>query len=251
MPAMNTVHPRLLRPRPLSQPRMRLFCFPYAGGSAAIFHQWPTRLAADIELVSIQYPGRATRMREAPCTRLADLLQDAEQAILGLTDRPFAFFGHSMGATVAFELTRRLRAANHPLPTQLFLSGRSAPQLPPRKPPIHALPDDAFIAAMRDLNGTPGEVLEHRELMEMMLPVIRADFEALETWTFEPSAPLDVPLSVFGGIADDAVPLENLDAWNTCITGKFKRHMFPGDHFFLHQQYPAMLNIINRALASE
>ncbi len=239
-----------LRPKPLAQPRLRLFCFPYAGGSATAYYQWPAVMPADIELAAAQYPGRATRLREAPCTRLDALLDDLERAIVPLLDRPFAFFGHSMGATVAYELTRRLLAYGRPLPAHLFLSGRSAPQLPSRRTPLHALPQAEFIAAMREFNGTPAAVLEHQELMEMTLPIIRADFELLETWQHRDTAPLAIPLSAFGGIADNAVPMENLDAWAACTTARFKRHMFPGDHFFLQQQYPAMLNIIGRALES-
>lgn len=237
------------RPRPVSNPRLRLFCFPYAGGSATVYHQWAAAVPADIELLPVQYPGRATRLNEAPCTALVPLLDDIEQAILSLLDRPFAFFGHSMGATVAFELSRRLHAAGKPVPVHLFLSGRNAPQLPATRQPIHALPENEFIDAMRNMNGTPAEILEHRELMEMMMPIIRADFQTLETWQHQTEPLIDIPMSVFGGIADDAVPLENLDAWSACTSGKMKRHVFPGDHFFLHQQYPAMLNIITRALA--
>ena len=239
---------RFLRPRPVVAPRLRLFCFPYAGGSATAYHPWPTALPADIELVAVQYPGRATRMREAPCTRMEALLDDIERGIVGQLDRPYAFFGHSMGATVAHELTRRLLAGSRPPPRQLFISGRSAPQLPSRRAAIHALPEAEFIASMRDFNGTPAEIFEHRELMEMMLPIIRADFQVLETWSYEDRGAIDIPLSVFGGIADPGVPIENLDAWACCTTARFKRHMFPGDHFFLQQHYPAMLNIIARTL---
>jgi medium-chain acyl-[acyl-carrier-protein] hydrolase len=202
-------------------------------------------------VLAVQYPGRATRLRESPLKNLDLLLDDIEQAIAPLLDKPFAFFGHSMGATVSYELTRRLQASQKTLPMHLFLSGRSAPQLPVVKSPVHHLPDQEFLESMRDLNGTPTELLAHSELMEMMLPVIRADFQMLETWKYQASSPLDIPVSVFGGLADDGVPLENLDAWAACTTGKMKRHIFPGDHFFLHQQYPAMLNIINRALSSE
>ncbi|MGZ3253004.1 MAG: thioesterase II family protein [Burkholderiaceae bacterium] len=240
-----------IRPKPVVNPRLRLFCFPYAGGSAAIYHQWPTCAPADTEILAVQYPGRATRLRQAPLKDLNLLLDDIEKAIIPLLDRPFAFFGHSMGATVAYELTRRLHATQKALPIQLFLSGRSAPHLPTLKPQVHNLPDKEFLESMRDLNGTPTELLEHNELMEIMLPIIRADFQMLETWQHQASPPLELPISVFGGLSDDGVPLENLDAWSVCTTGKMKRHMFPGDHFFLHQQYPSMLNIINRALSSE
>lgn len=246
-----TPTPCLLRPKPVAHPRLRLFCFPYAGGSAAIYHQWPTCTPADTEVLAVQYPGRATRLREAPITDLDLLLDDIEVTIVPLLDRPFAFFGHSMGATVAYELARRLQAKQKPLPAHLFLSGRSAPHFPAAKSTLHTLPDQDFLASVRAMNGTPAELLEHSELMEMMLPVIRADFQLLETWQHEAAAPLDLPISVFGGLADDGVPLENLDAWAAYTTGKMKRHMFPGDHFFLHQQYPAILNIINRALDSE
>lgn len=240
-----------LRPKPLAQPRLRLFCFPYAGGSATVYHSWPASLPNDIELLAAQYPGRATRLREAPCLRLDAILDDLEQSIAALLDRPYAFFGHSMGATIAFELARRLQASSKPLPKHLFLSGRSAPQLPPVKQAIHALDEAEFMAAMREMNGTPAEILEHRELMEMMLPILRADFQALETWEYRSSAPLAIPVSVFGGIGDDGVPMENLDAWSAVTTGKFKRHMFPGDHFFLNHHHSAMLNIVSRALSSD
>ncbi|TCS39450.1 medium-chain acyl-[acyl-carrier-protein] hydrolase [Paucimonas lemoignei] len=187
-------------------------------------------------------------MREAPCHRLDSLLADIESALPSLLDRPYAFFGHSMGATVAFELTRRLQAAGLPAPRHLFLSGRSAPQLPSRRAPIHALPHVEFIDTLRKFSGTPAEVLAHEELMEMMVPIMRVDFEALETWHYEPGAPFDIPVSVFGGLADEAVPMENLDAWASCTSARFKRHMFPGGHFFIQQHYPAMLNIVARAL---
>lgn len=187
-------------------------------------------------------------MREEPCRRLDALLADIATAMPSMLDRPYAFFGHSMGATVAFELTRRLLAAKLPAPRHLFLSGRGAPQLPPRRAPIHALPHDEFIDTLRKFSGTPAEVLAHTELMEMMVPILRADFETLETWQYEAGEAIDIPVSVFGGLADEAAPMENLDGWASCTTARFKRHMFPGGHFFLQQHYPAMLNIVARAL---
>lgn len=240
-----------LRPKPVSNPRMRLVCFPYAGGAASVFHQWPQGLPNDVELIAVQYPGRATRMRETPIPQLSLLLDDIEAALPPMFDCPIAFFGHSMGATVAYELTQRLQAANRPLPKHLFVSGRIAPQLPPAKAPIHHLPQSEFLAALAKLDGTPAEVLEHQELMDILLPIIRADFTSLETWTYQESAPLSIPVSAFGGLNDEWVPLEGLDAWSVCTTGKFKRHVFPGGHFFLHRQQAAMLSIIVRALNGE
>jgi medium-chain acyl-[acyl-carrier-protein] hydrolase len=187
-------------------------------------------------------------MREPACHRLESLLEDIESGMAPMLDRPYAFFGHSMGSTVAYELTRRQLASGQSLPRHLFFSGRSAPQLPSQRPPIHALPHEEFIETLREFSGTPGEVLQHRELMEMMVPILRADFEALETWQYEAAPPFNIPISAFGGLSDKAVPMENLDAWASCTTARFKRHMFPGGHFFLQQHFPAMLNIVARAL---
>lgn len=213
-----------------------------------MYRQWPMHLSNDIELVAVQYPGHATRLAEAPFTQMNVLLDHLEQAITSLLDRPFALFGHGMGATVAFELTRRLQLTQQPLPQQLFVSGCSAPQLPVSKLPIHALPDQAFLDAIRTMNDIPPEVLEQSELMGIMLPILRADFQMIETWQYRPSPPFRVPISVFGGFDDPEVPTENLNAWAACTTGEMKCHLFSGDYFFLNEQGSAMLATMNRAL---
>lgn len=228
------------RPR-TGRAALRLFCFPYAGGGAPIFHGWPQQLPPDIEVLALQPPGRGARLREAPFTRIAQLADAVAGAVAPYLDRPVALFGHSMGALVAFELARRLETAGVP-PLHLFVSGRRAPHLPPERPALHPLPEAEFRDELRRLNGTPAEVLEHAELMEMMVPILRADFEAVETYTCHDAPPLTCPVTAFGGEADPDVEPDALAAWEQHTTGRFAARMFPGDHFFLnHPQTQAVL----------
>src|SRR5256885_14054169 len=170
------------KPRqPNPQAKLRLFCFPYAGGTSSIFNSWPSQLPAWVEVCPIHLPGRAPRFREHPFTQLTPLVEGVAQATPPWLDRPFAFFGHSMGALIGFELIRALRKAQQPMPFCFFASGRSAPQRPPKILSTHRLPEPEFVQLLRRLNGTPREVLEHTELMRLMIPVIRADFEICET----------------------------------------------------------------------
>jgi medium-chain acyl-[acyl-carrier-protein] hydrolase len=235
-------------PRPLANPKLNLFCFPYAGGSAAVYHQWHEYLPPDVQLVAVQYPGHGTRIQASPCTELETLLDDIEMTVGPLLDRPFVFFGHSMGATVAFELTRRLHRSGLTMPKHLFLSGRGAPHMPPLRDPIHHLSDKEFWDEIRSLNGTPPEILQHKELMALVLPALRADFKLIESWKHTESLLLNVPMLVFGGINDEHVPAHYLDAWAHHTTCVVQRHMFPGDHFFLHQAFPVMLKLMQEAL---
>lgn len=213
---------------------MRLFCFPYAGGNATLFRSWQRLFPESIEICPLQYPGRGNRMRERPFTSVGPLAQDITQALLPLLDLPFAFFGHSMGAILAFEVTRELRKRHKPLPFHLFLSAARAPQFRSRDLHAYDLPEPEFIEEVRRLNGTPNEVLENAELMALMLPMLRADFEASQTYAYvEEGGPLSCPLSVYGG-TDDSFSIAELEGWREQTTGAFSMHMFRGDHFYLH-----------------
>jgi medium-chain acyl-[acyl-carrier-protein] hydrolase len=159
--------------------------------------------------------------------------------------RPFAFFGHSMGALIGFELTRYLRCQGALLPMQLFVSAHRAPHLPDPKPPIYDLPDAQFLEELRLLNGMPGEVLENAELMELMLPLLRADFAIAETYAYTDDAPLSCPISAFGGLEDDEVSQEETAAWRKQTLNAFTLRMLPGDHFFLFKQRSALLQAIS------
>jgi medium-chain acyl-[acyl-carrier-protein] hydrolase len=229
--------------------RLRLFCFPYAGGGASAYRGWAAALPADVEVCPVQLPGRESRLREPAIDRPEPLIQALADALQAHFSLPFAFFGHSMGAMLAFELTRELRRRGGPLPLHLFVSGRRAPQVPAREPDIHDLPEPEFLAKLRELNGTPEEVLQHAELMRLLLPVLRADFAVNETYVFHPEEPLDLGISGFGGLGDAEVSREDIVPWSEHARGAFRLRMLPGDHFFLHSARDLLTEAVARDLA--
>ncbi|HVF60151.1 MAG TPA: thioesterase domain-containing protein [Thermoanaerobaculia bacterium] len=228
--------------------RLRLFCFPYAGGGASAYRAWGAALPTGIEVCPVQLPGREGRLREPPFTRMGPLVE-ALAGALPLADLPFAFFGHSLGALVAYELARALRRRGGPEPLALLLAGRRGPRRPPREEPIHELPDAEFMARLRELNGTPEEVLEHGELMALLLPLLRADFALHETWELRPEEPLAIGVSAFGGLADPEVTREDLEDWRGETRGRFRLRMLPGDHFFLHSERALLTEAVARDLS--
>ena len=234
--------------KPNPSASVRLFCFPYAGGMATLFRSWAQTLPNYIEVYAAQPPGRGGRISEPAFTHLGPMVESVGAAIKPHLDKPFAFFGHSMGALISFDLAHLLRAEGEPEPVHLFVSGRGAPHL--RQPENHTflLPDAEFIDEIRRLNGTPPEVLEHAELMELMLPLLRADFSVSQTYEYTPRAPLSCPMTVFAGLAD-AATREQLEAWGELTTSDFSLRMFPGDHFFLHAAQLDILRIISQKLA--
>lgn len=234
------------KPRP--QARFRLFCFSYAGGGALIYRAWADGLPADVEVCPIQLPGRGTRLMEPLFTQLSPLIQALAQALLPLLDKPFAFFGHSLGALVSFELARQLRRQYGVQPVRLFVSASRAPQLPHRGLPVHTLPERDFLAELRHLNGTSREVLEHEELIQIALPVLRADFAVYETYVYSTELPLNCPISAFGGLRDRTVSQSDLEAWREQTNGSFSLQTFPGDHFFLNTAQPLLLRVLSQEL---
>ena len=227
------LNPWLIRPKSAPKAKLRLFCFPYAGGNASTFHSWAHKLPDEIEVCGVQLPGRGERIRQQAYTHISTLLPALIEGIQPSLDKPFVFFGHSMGALLSFELSRRLRELGAPLPLQMFLSGRAAPQLPDPEPPKHLLPEDEFISELSRLNGTPRQILEHRDLMQLVIPLLRADFAVCETYVYVDQPPFDCPFSVMGGVQDTQVTRDRLEAWRKQTTGPFSLRMFPGDHFFL------------------
>ena len=227
---------------------LRLFCFHYAGGSAAVFRPWAQAFPRGIELCAVELPGRGRLMGAPPYLRLRPLVQAVAETMLdALEPKPFAFFGHSMGALVCFELVRQLQRLALPLPQLLCVSGRRAPCYPPHTA-YHTLPDDELIARLAGLNGTPREVLDHPELMQLMLPMIRADFGVCETYTYTSGPALPCPIVVCGGEQDPDVQSHHLDAWRAFTTAGCDVTLFTGDHFYLRPSQQGLVTHIERHL---
>jgi len=231
-------------------PRFRLFCFPYAGGNAQVFRAWPKDLPSSVEIHAIQLPGRGTRFGEPLLKRMTPLLAAIDDAITPLLDVPYAFFGHSMGALIAYELTRQLRARGKALPKHLFLSGRKAPEETETDPPIHALSTPAFLSELRRYGGVPEAVLQEPDLLNLLLPIVRADFEVIETWQHARDEPLDTPITTFGGVDDHRSSRALLEGWRPLTRGDFAMHILPGGHFFIQSAQPALVGFVRRAIES-
>ncbi len=187
---------------------------------------------------------------EAPFTRLQPIVEALYENLLPHFDKPFVLFGHSMGALIAFELVRLLSRERQRKPERLFVSGRRAPQIPDPEYHIDELSDAEFIAKLRRLNGTPAAVLDHPEIMQALLPVIRADFAICQTYVYTSGPLLDCPITAYGGLEDQEVTRESLEAWRDQTRGGFTLRMFPGDHFFINAARPALLGALSRELYS-
>jgi medium-chain acyl-[acyl-carrier-protein] hydrolase len=231
------------------QARLRMFCFPYAGGGASIYRGWSAGLPGTLEVCPVQLPGREGRLRDKPFERSDALVPAIADALDSLFNLPFVFFGHSMGALLSYELAHELRRRGRPLPLHLFVSGRRAPQVPSQEDPIHDLPEPEFLVQLRELNGTPEEVLQHEELMRLLIPILRADFAVNETYVYSERKPFDFGISAFGGLNDQEVGRPDLDAWRQQTHGRFRLRMLPGDHFFLHGAKDLILESVARDLA--
>jgi surfactin synthase thioesterase subunit len=224
----------LIRPRPNPQAELRLFCVPYAGGAAGVYRRWHELFPREVEVCAVELPGRSTRASELPFVRLAPLVSALADAIEPERDRPFALFGHSLGGLIAFELARLFRRRGGRQPRHLFISATPAPGRPRSRPPVHTASDAEVKRHLHALNGTPRELLEDDEFMEMIIPIVRADFAVLETHEHRDEPPLEVPLSIFGGVHDREVNLTALNGWVRQSTAFPQLRMLQGDHFFLH-----------------
>lgn len=243
---------RRLKPNP--QARLRLFCFHFAGGSASAYRTWPAALAdrqPDIEVCAIQLPGRENRLKEPPFTEIAPLISTLVNVLRPELDRPFALFGHSMGAIVAYELAQALTRIGAP-PSHLLVSGRRAPNMPERYAPVHHAPtDDALLRAIQQRYGNlPELLLQDAELKAIYAPLLRADFTLVETYTPSTLSPLPCPLIAFGGAADPIATEAELLAWRAMTQSNFALYLLPGGHFYLQEQSGPLLERIAIVLAS-
>lgn len=238
----------LKRPVPNRDARVRLFCFAYAGGAASIFHRWPQGLQRAIELVAIQPPGREERLGSPALTCFSEMVAAVTQAILPLLDRPYGFFGHSLGGLLAFEVARELRMLDCLGPTHLFVSGCESPDVANRAAPTHGLPDEEFLSVLRQLGGTPDSVLQHHDLMGVLLPMLRADFSVYESYRYDEQPPLDCSITTFGGAEDPHVSDAALNGWQQHTTGDWSKCVFPGGHFFLNELWRTLTQVVGAAL---
>jgi medium-chain acyl-[acyl-carrier-protein] hydrolase len=234
--------------RPNPDARLRLFCFPFAGGGPWIFNSWADKLPPDIqreiELWSVRLPGRESRRREPLFTELPPLLAALTPPISSLLTESYAFFGHSMGALVSFELACELRSQGAVGPVHMIVSGHRAPRLQRGHHPVHHLSDREILVKLRRLGGTPDEVMENPALMRIYLPLLRADFAVCEKYIYRHREPLDCSVTALGGVDDPQVSREELSAWRSHTCGPFSFHMFPGGHFFLQSAQRLVMQIL-------
>lgn len=213
---------------------LRLFCFHHAGVGASVYRQWGFSLPASVEVAAIQLPGRANRFTESPIADIPLLVDALVSNLAPHLKGRFAFFGHSMGAVLAHELAHALRNCGLPSPSHLIVSGRKAPTVHNRFPLLQHLPDDAFVAEINNrYGGIASEILQHKDILNLLLPCLRADIAALENFSIPARAPLDIPIAVFGGDNDRQTRVEDLEPWAQETTAGFDVRVFPGGHFYL------------------
>lgn len=236
-------------PNPIFKPKLRLFCFPFAGGSASAYTTWVEHLPKDVEIILLQPPGRGSRYSEAAHEDMDSLTAEvlAEQNFI--TDTPYVFFGHSLGCRVAFEIAKVLQSRGLPVPLHFVASGSRAPHLPQELKAIHTLPEAAFVSELKHLNGTPEEVLQNKELMLLMLPSLRADFKIAELHVAKPQV-LACPLTVFYGTEDGGVTIDKVNAWQRLSKFTINTFAFKGGHFFINEAKSQVLARLTDVLAS-
>jgi medium-chain acyl-[acyl-carrier-protein] hydrolase len=235
-------------PNPRPTARIRIVCFPYAGGNVSTFLSWQHLLSPDLELVVVQLPGRGVRFSEPVYDSMDELVGDLFFSIEKLMDKPFIFFGHSMGARVAYEVSLMLYKYQRAIPMHFFASGSAGPQVQyPQRDIIHQLPEKAFIARLAAMNGTSSELLCNEEIMSLLMPALRADFKIIETYTSEAKVILPCWVTVLSG-DDDDIQSEHLEAWFKLFEHNSGIHMMRGDHFFIDKNPGGVLAVVEGCL---
>lgn len=237
--------------RRVDSPRIRLFCFPHAGGGASAYASWHQLLPADVEVCPVQLPGREERLLEPAFERVAPLVERLGRALDNHLELPFALFGHSMGALIAFELARMLRRERGLQPRHLFVSAARAPHTPSTLPVLYDLPDQEFVREVRThYDGIPAEVLENEEAMRLFVPRLKSDFGIFDTYRYAEAEPLGCPITGFGGRDDSSVTGNQLEAWRDLTTSVFELHWLPGDHLYLQSQRERIVSVVGHYLAA-
>lgn len=212
---------------------IQLFLLAHAGGGSAAFRGWNGRVGDKIELGYVQLPGHDSRLMEQPCSSIEELIPQLVDALGAHINRPFAFYGHSLGAKIAFEAARELRNRGASGPAHLFVAACQAPQLPWPHPPMNGLEASHFLSQVQERYGSiPRQVVEDEELCSLLLPALRADVRMVETYVYTAGAPLYCGITAFGGLQDQTVSQSSLEQWRTQTSGEFHLRMMPGNHFF-------------------
>jgi len=233
---------------PAREAAVRLVCFPHAGGAASAYFAFSRALPSSVEALSVQYPGREDRRGEPVLTDVRELADSLAGALAPWHGERLAFFGHSMGAIVAFEVADRLRQHHGVSPVAFFASARRAPSAA-REEHVHLLDDHGLLAELKALSGTATALFDNPEIVRMVLPAIRGDYRAIETYEYSPGAVLDCPVTAFAGAADHRVAIPEVRAWRDHTTGEFALRVFPGGHFYLHEHRAEVVRQVVRRLA--
>ena len=232
-------------PKPNINADLKLICFPYAGGSASTFLPWIKSLPDNVELIIVQAPGRGSRIGELAYSDMQALIGDLIKNIPSILNKPYILFGHSLGSRIAFELMNQLKILNYALPQHFIASGSRGPHHKCTKESIYNLPHDEFIEELKSLNGTPQSVLENKELMELFLPLLKADFEIADRYCYKGEVRLNCPISVFGGEYDVDICLSKLNSWGDFFETDVDVNLFPGNHFFIDSQSKLVQQKVN------
>lgn len=227
---------------------LTVLCFPYAGGGASYYRRWAEIVPPSIAIAPVQLPGREERFTEPCFERMSELVAAAADALQTVVPPPFVLFGHSMGGTVAYELAAELMRRGAPTPAHLFVSATPAPHLSATIPPIHDLPGDRFLEEVRRYHRLPDEVVNSPELLELILPRLRADFAVTGTYAWAKRAPLPIPITALSGSDDAIVAPAMIAAWRDHTVARFRHATFPGGHFFLDQHAPSVVSMLAQAL---
>lgn len=227
---------------------VQLLCFPYAGGGTQVFRSWQSRVPSGVGVTGIRLPGREQRFRERAFDSWPEALEALTEALAAETERgPYAFFGHSLGARLSYELTHRLTAGGHRPPELLVVSACRAPGVEPRWPPMHSMDGPTLYERLRVMDGVPAEVLANDALMALLEPVLRADLRLAETWEPSPGR-VEAPILALCGDDDDIDPYEDMIGWRHHTTGTFAIRPFPAGHFFPRDEEEAVLAAISERL---
>jgi surfactin synthase thioesterase subunit len=238
----------LRRFHPSPDSRVRLVCFPHAGGSASYYFPFSKALTPDTEVLAVQYPGRQDRRDEARIEDLHELARAVFQPLLSYIDRPLALFGHSMGAAVAFEAARLLEHEAGVVPAHLFVSGRRGPLAPGPEVYLHTQGNDALLAELKELSGTGGQVMADDEMLRAVLPVLRSDYKAGETYLYRDGPDLSCPITAYVGDADPKASVDDVRLWGKHTAAGFSLTRFAGGHFYLSRKREELLHAVSAQL---